>query len=249
MKVLIMPDQRELQVALQYTFADPELLQIALTHPSYAAEHKDVEQNNQRLEFLGDAVLQLVITDMLYRSFPELHEGALTKVRALMTCKNTLAEFARTIRLGSFLAMGCGEQNSGGADRTSNLCDAFESVLGAIYIDSGGNHHAISPLINTLVSDRFPDPLALLAEDNPKGLLQEWSQRHFHAKPLYCVESESGPEHEKSFSVTVSVGEKQLGRGVGRKRQVAEQDAARNALRTLRATETTAATDTPTKTD
>lgn len=228
-----MADLGALEQEIGYCFTRSALLEEAMTHPSYTAELQyGPLPHNQRLEFLGDAVLQLIITDCLFRRFEDLHEGKLTKLRAILTRKATLADFGRRLALGNYLQLGHGEESTGGRERASNLCDAFEALLGAIYMDCGGLE-APAALVDKLAGEMYPDLLALLAADNPKGVLQEYLQKSGLGKPSYQVLSETGPDHDKRFRVAVLVGEQCMGEGIGRKRQGAEQAAAREALRRL----------------
>lgn len=224
-------DIRLLQRVLDYRFQDRDLLLEALTHPSYAAENHGITRHNQRLEFLGDAVIQILVTTRLYREFKDAPEGKLTKLRAVMTRRPFLAGLARRLELGDYMRLGNGEAAAGGADRDSNLCDAFESLLGAMYLDSGGLS-APASLLGTFLNDA-PDAEESLVMDNPKGQLQELTQQHFQERPQYRIEEESGPDHAKTFVVAALLGDREIGRGTARRRQQAEQMAAREALRQL----------------
>jgi ribonuclease III len=217
----------QLEQALGIHFQDPTLLNLALTHRSYIYETPgEGRSSNERLEFLGDSILAFVSTDFLYRTFPDLSEGELTDVRAFLVKTETLANFAREIELGRFLLMGKGEQNSGGGKRV--LASAFEAVLGAIYLDQGieaVQHfllHRIEPLAHTIVKQR-------LFKDN-KSLFQELAQAHAGITPSYRLVSHEGPSHNREFTVEVMLGEEIAGRGHGRNKQTAEQEAAYFAL-------------------
>ncbi|MFL5692971.1 MAG: ribonuclease III [Ktedonobacteraceae bacterium] len=217
----------QLEQALGIHFQDPTLLNLALTHRSYIYETPgEGRSSNERLEFLGDSILAFVSTDFLYRTFPDLSEGELTDVRALLVKTETLANFAREIELGRFLLMGKGEQNSGGGKRV--LASAFEAVLGAIYLDQGieaVQHfllHRIESLAHTIVKQR-------LFKDN-KSLFQELAQAHAGITPSYRLVSQEGPSHNREFTVEVMLGEEIAGRGHGRNKQTAEQEAAYFAL-------------------
>jgi ribonuclease III len=217
----------QLEQALGIHFQDPTLLNLALTHRSYIYETPgEGRSSNERLEFLGDSILAFVSTDFLYRTFPDLSEGELTDVRAFLVKTETLANFAREIELGRFLLMGKGEQNSGGGKRV--LASAFEAVLGAIYLDQGieaVQHfllHRIEPLAHTIVKQR-------LFKDN-KSLFQELAQAHAGITPSYRLVSQEGPSHNREFTVEVMLGEEIAGRGHGRNKQTAEQEAAYFAL-------------------
>lgn len=219
--------QEQLEEILGVHFQDPQLLRLALTHRSYIYETPGVGQNsNERLEFLGDSILALISADFLYRAFPHLSEGELTDVRAVLVRTETLAKFAREINLGTFLLMGKGEQNSGGGQRVQ--ASAFEAVLGAIYLDQGLATAQeflmprLEPLAQEIIAKR-------LFKDN-KSLFQEMAQAHEGITPSYRLVSQEGPSHNREFTVEVLLGDKVAGRGQGRNKQTAEQEAARGAL-------------------
>lgn len=214
---------------LGVTFADSALLQQALTHTSYANERKtDGAAHNERLEFLGDAVLDLIVSEYLFRHFGGLPEGELTKARAAIVCEPALARIARELGIGEYLLLGKGEAASGGRERISILADAFEAIIGAIYLDAG--FAAASRFVLT----RLQDNLTLVAQGNYakdfKTLLQEVAQRSGDCKITYEVIGESGPDHSKLFKVAVSVNADRLGVGSGKSKKEAEQNAAEQAL-------------------
>ncbi|HCE46111.1 MAG TPA: ribonuclease III [Lentisphaeria bacterium] len=213
-----------------YDFKKKELLLEALTHRSYSVE-KGFNYDNQRLEFLGDAVIQIIITDYLFARYPMHDEGLLTKMRSALNQQSTLANFAKNISLGSFLKLGKGESKAKGNDRNSTLCDAFEALAGAIYLD-GGMDSARNFLV-PLIDDLYPSPELLLQIANPKGYLQEYTQKKWGTKPLYKIEETSGPEHQKSFSVSVTVNNLLVGNGTASSRKSAESMAAESAMRNL----------------
>ena len=217
----------EFESVISYRFKDMKLLIQALTHRSYANENnlKKIE-NNERLEFLGDAVLEIVTSDYLYRKYPTRLEGELTKFRASIVCEPTLAEFAREINLGDYLLLGKGEDSSGGRKRDSVLSDAVEALIGSIYID-GGIEPAKVFIESTLLLDvetrkRFVDS---------KTHLQEHIQQISDIPIEYRVISETGPDHNKSFTVHVTHDGKVIGVGEGRSKKSAEQRAAFDALK------------------
>jgi ribonuclease III len=217
----------QLEEILGVHFQDHKLLKLALTHRSYIYETPGVGQSsNERLEFLGDSILALISADFLYRAFPELTEGELTDVRAVLVRTETLANFAQEINLGKFLLMGKGEQNSGGGKRVQ--ASAFEAILGAIYLDQGLEAVQVfllprlEPLAHTIVTKR-------LFKDN-KSLFQELAQAHEGITPSYRLVSQEGPSHNREFTVEVLLGERVAGQGQGRNKQTAEQEAARSAL-------------------
>ncbi len=230
--IAIAPSLGKLCRKLGVAFTDRGLLQQALIHTSYANERKgDCTQHNERLEFLGDAVLDLVISDYLYRRFGDLPEGELTKARAAIVCEPTLAARAQAIGLGEHLLLGKGEAASGGRERISILADAFEAVIGAVYLDSGLAAAA------DLVLDQLAGELANIDKGNfpqdYKTLLQEVVQRTGNSKLTYEVIDERGPDHSKVFVVAVYVGNSKLGEGCGKSKKEAEQKAAGQALATL----------------
>lgn len=216
-----------LEKALGIHFQNPTWLQMALTHRSYIYETAgEGLHSNERLEFLGDSVLAFISADYLYRTFPDLSEGELSDARATLVRGETLANFAREIELGNFLLMGKGEQSSGGSQRV--LASAFEAILAAIYLDQGLETvqrfliPRLEPLAHSIVSKRlFKDP---------KSLFQELAQAHDGFTPSYRLISQEGPSHNREFTVEVLLGEQVAGRGQGRNKQAAEQEAARAAL-------------------
>ena len=217
----------ELEKILEVHFQDPKLLTLALTHRSYIYESAGAGQSsNERMEFLGDSILALISADFLYRTFPLLSEGELTDVRAVLVRTETLANFAREIELGKFLLMGKGEQHSGGGQRV--LASAFEAILGAIYLDQGLTtvQHFIIPRLEP-IAHRIVDKR--LFKDN-KSRFQELAQAHEGITPSYRLVSQEGPSHNREFTVEVLLGEQVAGRGQGRNKQSAEQQAAREAL-------------------
>ena len=218
----------ELERILAYEFQDRTLLQAAVTHPSYPAEQEEEFQHNQRLEFLGDAVLQLAMTDILYRHFPERDEGELTKLRAATTNDDTLAMFAKQLRLGEFVLLGKGEAETGGRERPSTLSDALEAVLGALYLD-GGFDPALN-LCRRLSGHVLEQGDSIQSRINPKGTLQELTQQRFQKTPVYETIEVSGPEHSPQFKVLVRVDSDVLGSGCAGNRKKAEKEAAESAL-------------------
>ncbi len=225
-------DLSPLQLKLGYTFRDLKLLRLALTHPSIAHELEATVQHNQRLEFLGDAVLGLVVTRELYERFPAFGEGPLTKARAQLVNQRTLAEQARALGIGGFLVMSRGELTHGGRDRPSALADAYEAVAGAIYLDGG--YAAASEFIVRCFRDSFGDFSALPNLSNPKGELQEMLQTKSNVAPRYEVKNASGPDHDRSFECAVFHEGRELARGHGKSKRSAESDAARAALMALK---------------
>jgi ribonuclease-3 len=217
-----------LEEQIGYKFRNSLLLAEALTHPSVGHETQQYHFDNQRLEFLGDAVLQLVVTEHLFQNFRAAPEGQLTKLRSRLVSREALKTHALALDLGRYLMMGRGEEASGGRARASTLADAFEALIGAIYLDSD--------LVTTrkFILAQAREELAQIAEEpvdiNPKGQLQELLQSISPASPTYETVSQSGPEHEKTFVVQVMWGGIVLGNGSGRSKKQAETAAALEAL-------------------
>ncbi len=229
MKYLFHNPYRKLEKALGYSFRKKSLLITALLHRSLRFERGGEMEDNQRLEFLGDAALSLVAGDYLYKTFPDLREGDLTMHRSRLTSGKMLAQIGQGIQLGDWLQLGKGEQKSGGHRRPSNITDAFEAVIGAAYLDGGVK--AVTRIFNRLFlfltkDVEGKDPL----EDNPKGLLQEIAQRQQRTNPRYRVIKQAGPAHERTFFVDVEIGGAVMGKGHGNTKRDAEQSAAQDAI-------------------
>ncbi|MCD6453659.1 MAG: ribonuclease III [Dehalococcoidales bacterium] len=222
-----------LQKRLGVSFNDPSLLEQALTHSSYTNENPQLASlSNQRLEFLGDAVLGLIIAEKLYRDFPDSAEGELTKLRASLVSGDTLARVARSIKLGDYFYLGKGEEASGGRDKSANLADALEAVVAAIFLDQG---KAITRrIILNLLSHELQKIVNHGAKTNYKSQLQELIQAREQLTPIYYVIDTEGPDHEPRFTVEVRAGDRVLGQGVGKSKQKAETKAARSALERLK---------------
>jgi len=221
-----------LEELLGYRFRDEKLLQLALTHPSFSHEAPGAVAHNQRLEFLGDAVLGLILTRELFEKFPHLGEGPLTKARAQMVNRRTLAEQARRFNLGASLMMSRGEELSGGRNRSSALADAFEAVVGAIFLDGG--YDVAAEFILRSFRDAFGQLTEVPNLDNPKGELQELLQAASTEAPQYEVTASSGPDHDRLFQCAVYHRGVELGRGQGKSKKEAEGQAALAALDGLR---------------
>jgi ribonuclease III len=222
-------DAVELSRLIDVPFDDPDLLDRALTHRSWAFENGSVEPN-ERLEFLGDAVLALVVTDEVFHAHPDEQEGRLAKVRSAAVKTGSLAEVARELGLGRFVKLGRGEASSGGRDKDSILADTLEAVIGAVYLDRG--FATAYELVQRLFAVRLADLAEMEAALDYKTSLQELCAARFERLPHYLVEDE-GPDHAKTFSAVVSVDGRELGRGQGRSKKQAEQRAAREAFRLL----------------
>lgn len=219
-----------LEVALGVEFADAGLLRLSLTHRSHAFEAGGVP-TNERLEFLGDAVLGLVVTDDIYRRFPDAPEGRLAKIRAAAVNTYSLAEVARGLGVGDEVLLGRGEEQSGGRDKDSILADTLEALLGAVYLDQGLD--AAATLIRRLFRDLLTDIATRRASLDYKTSLQELTAGELATLPSYEL-SEEGPDHEKQFTAVVVVAGEALGRGHGRSKKEAEQAAAQEAYAVLR---------------
>lgn len=215
-----------------HKFRSAALLRLALTHPSVAHEQGTTVQHNQRLEFLGDAVLQLVLTSELYERYPDFGEGPLTKARAKLVNRSSLAGHGAALGLGECLILSRGEELSGGRDRPSTLADAYEAVLGALFLDGGFE------AAKRFILQEFSVPLNELSGipilDNPKGELQELLQARSTEAPQYHVASVAGPDHDRVYECTVHHGGVELARGRGKSKKTAESDAAVAALNKLR---------------
>jgi ribonuclease-3 len=217
-----------LEVIIGYKFANSLLLAEALTHPSLAYETQRPHFDNQRLEYLGDAVLQLILTDELYRSYSAFGEGRLTKIRSRLVSRDALWKFALQIDMPSFLLLGKGEESSGGKERVSNLADAYEALIGAIYLDGGQEAAKIFVLsqCESAIEEAANEP----DEANPKGRLQELLQAISQSSPSYRLIQQGGPDHAKTFEVCVEWEKKNLGCGCGCSKKEAEFEAASQAL-------------------
>ncbi len=220
-------DIEEFQEIIGYQFADAQLLRQALTHSSYANEHRMSKfENNERLEFLGDAVLEIITSEFLFRRYDQMLEGELTKFRASIVCEPTLANFSKEIELGNYLLLGKGEDNSGGRFRASVLSDAVEALIGAIYLD-GGIEEARIFVESTLLRDVERRKLFI----DSKTHLQEIIQKTSETAVEYVVVDEKGPDHSKLFEVTAVHDEQVIGHGFGRSKKSAEQEAAFDAIK------------------
>jgi ribonuclease-3 len=221
-----------LQTRMEYRFRNISLLRLALTHPSVAHEQGRLVQHNQRLEFLGDAVLGLVLTRELYEKFPMVSEGPLTKARAQMINRRTLAEQARRLELQNKLILSRGEEANLGRSRASALADGFEALIGAVFLDGGFD--AASAFVLRSFREAFGELTSIPTLENPKGELQEILQARSPEAPQYVVAGESGPDHDRDFECVVTHGGIELGRGRGKSKKAAESEAAVAALKALR---------------
>lgn len=216
---------------LELPFLDGRLLGRALTHRSYLNEHPEALEDNERLEFLGDAVLDFLVGAWLYNHFPEMREGELTRLRSALVRTEQLSVFAVQTGLGTVMRLGKGEDDSGGRERPALLCATFEALVGALYLDAG--IPAVREFIEPLLERATGSILAAHKEQDPKSILQEWVQAQGFGPPIYHTLAAVGPEHAKTFEVEVVVNGKSLGQGSGHSKQAATKMAARNALSSL----------------
>jgi ribonuclease-3 len=222
----------KLEKLLGVTFKKKAYLQTAVTHRSFLNEHKDEDLgNNERLEFLGDAVLELIISDHLYREYPEHPEGDLTSFRSAVVRTESLAAASRELDAGKFLRMSKGEKDSGGADKDYLLANTYESLLGAIYMDQG-YEEAKDFVFRTLVP-KIQDIVENRSDIDSKTKIQEMVQAKFKLTPTYDILKEEGPDHDKKFVVGVKINDKVVGEGEGPSKQKAEEDAATNGIKFL----------------
>ena len=216
---------------LNLPFSDGRLLGRSLTHRSYLNEHPEALEDNERLEFLGDAVLDFLVGAWLYNHFPEMQEGELTRLRSALVRTEQLGSFASQTGLGTIMRLGKGEDDSGGRQRPALLCATFEALVGALYLDAG--IQAVREFIEPLLKLATIHILAAHKDQDPKSLLQEWVQSQGFGPPVYHTLAAIGPEHAKTFEVEVMVNGKQLGQGSGHSKQAATKMAARDALTSL----------------
>lgn len=227
-----MNNYEEIEQKLGIEFKNRDLLTTALTHRSYLNEHRgSASQNNERLEFLGDAVLELIISTYLFKTYPEKPEGELTNIRAAVVRTESLAQESRSLGLGKFLRMSKGEEDSGGKDKDYLLANTFEAVLGAIYEDQGID------VCKEYISRTLLKKVGNIVENNlfidPKTQAQEIIQAQFKVTPIYEVIKEEGPDHDKIFTVALRVNNKQMAIGTGSSKQRAEEEAARETVNLL----------------
>lgn len=229
-------DLKALEDKLDIPFRDHSLLERALTHSSYLNENPgSVLEDNERLEFLGDAVLDFVVGAYLYNRFPELQEGELTSLRAALVRSRTLADFARQLDIGRYMRLGLGEEENGGRERTPLLCATFEAVVGAVYLDHG--LEAVQTLVEPLIGPKLAQIRENSLHKDAKSEFQVWAQATYNITPHYQVIDSSGPDHAKTFTVRVLVGKDVWGSGTGSSKQVAAQAAAAEALKRIAQTE------------
>lgn len=222
-------NELDFQKIIQYDFKNVNLLKNALTHSSYINEGKCPQiGNNERLEFLGDAILDAIISDYLYNRLDNVEEGELTKLRAVIVCERSLAVCGARISIGSYLRLGKGEENSGGRNRGSIIADALEAIIGAIYLDSGWN--TVRDFVIRTFSELIEDAIAGKLHMDYKTEIQERLQAHGEADISYVIEKEEGPDHDKTFYANLIFQGEVIGSGSGRSKKEAEQQAAKQAL-------------------
>jgi len=219
---------RNFEQVLDVRFKDGRLLQRALTHRSFVNEYEGVQRDNERLEFLGDAVLDLIVAEMLFRRFPDVSEGELTQLRAALVRTDSLAMLAQDLRLGEYLLMGKGEENSGGRERVNNLCRGFEAVIGALYLDRGVE--AVRRFVVPRLTRLLDYILANALHKDARSILQERAQADLRFTPIYRLQDTVGPDHEREFVIDVYIGDVLLAYGSGTSKRAAAQSAARAAL-------------------
>ncbi len=229
------PPLSDLMTRLGVTFDDPDLLILALTHRSWINEHPDASADNERLEFLGDAVIDFIVGAWLYDRFPKLPEGELTALRSALVRAETLALFAQELTIDAHLRLGFGEDESGGRTKIPTLCAAFEAVIGAIYLDQG--LAAATPLVERLAEPMLVTIMAQSLHRDAKSEFQVWAQAEIGQTPHYVVVDVQGPDHARVFTTEVRVDELTFGRGSGTSKQRAAQEAARIALLEIEAAE------------
>jgi ribonuclease-3 len=243
------PDTRalsRLQEGLGYTFQDPGILITALTHKSFANENPGLQrEDNERLEFLGDSVLSLIISNHLYRRHPELNEGELSKIRAHLVKETSLAAVARAIGLGEFLFLGKGEDGTAGREKVSLLSDTLEAVIAGVYLDSG--LRAVTKVVLAHCRDLIEAALERKQPSDYKTALQELCQERFGVLPEYTLSRSTGPDHKRVFVMELSVKGEVLGAGSGRSKKEAQQEAAREALESFRKKKSRARSGAPAK--
>lgn len=220
------PNQDLLEKKFGLRFKDPRLLELALTHKSHAIENGS-GAFNERLEFLGDSILNAAVTDFLYGRYPKEDEGKLSKLKSLLVSRSSLVDWAREIEIGQFLRLSASEEMTGGRDRDSLIANAMEALIGAIYLDRGYDE------ARRFVLEKFNKKKRIVERDY-KSKLQELIQKKYKIPPSYSVTGESGPDHDKTFTMEVRIKKKFLGKGSGKSKKEAEQEAARSALKQLR---------------
>ncbi len=224
----LLESPQDLSERLKLPFSNWLLLSRALTHRSYLNEHTDALEDNERLEFLGDAVMDFIVGAWLYNRYPEMAEGDLTRMRSALVHTERFAEFARELSLGGAMRLGRGESQGGGRERDALLCDTFEALIGALYLDCGID--AVKIFTGSLLETASEDILLYHKNEDPKSLFQEWAQSQGFQAPIYVTRNSSGPDHSKIFEVDVVVNGEIYGSGTGHSKQSAAKAAATKAL-------------------
>lgn len=222
---------KEFEKRIGVSFSNLDILKLALTHRSYVNEHKSANEHNERLEFLGDAVLELIVSDYLFKKYPKRAEGELTSFRSALVRTDSLAETGKDLDIGKYLLLSKGEDDTGGREKNYLLANAFEAIVGAIYLDQGyiqSRDFVLESLIHKL-----DDIVENRLDIDSKTKIQEITQERYKVIPTYEVVSEVGPDHEKTFTVVIKVEDKVIGEGVGSSKQKAEEMAATNGLQYL----------------
>ncbi len=218
---------KEFQRIIGYNYKNDKLLYEALSHSSFANENKKSRRSNERLEFLGDSVLSIVVSEHLFEHYQHMPEGELTRIRASLVCEKSLHEFAQKIHLGDYIMLGKGEENTGGRERPSILADAFEAVIASIFLDGG--LESAREFIMKFIPENTATKGTVTFNDY-KTILQEIVQKNPEEKVDYCLVSETGPDHDKAFTVQVQLNTNVIGEGTGKSKKQAEQMAAKEAL-------------------
>ncbi len=222
----------KIEEKIGYTFNNKSNIGLALTHSSYANEKKNRNlQSNERIEFLGDSVLNLIVSDHLYNNYEELSEGELTKMRASIVCEQTLSDCAKKLDLGDYVLLGKGEELSGGRSRNALLCDLFESIIGVVYLDGG--FEPARKFVYKSLEKAFNDARDGRLFTDYKTALQETAQKKGDTHIRYKIVNESGPDHDKTYFSQVSINKSIKGKGAGKSKKEAEQNAAKEALKTI----------------
>jgi ribonuclease III len=216
---------QELEKNIGVTFKNKELLLTALTHRSFINENREVTEHNERLEFLGDAVLELIVSEFLYQKYPDRPEGDLTSFRSALVRTDSLAECAKTLDYGSFIRLSKGEDDTGGREKDYLLANTFESVLGAIYLDKG--YDECKAFLHKTLLEKIVEIVQFRLDIDSKTKIQELAQSVYKSTPTYEVINEEGPDHDKVFTVVVKINDKIVGTGTGSSKQKAEEQAAK----------------------
>jgi ribonuclease-3 len=227
----IIETPQELMDRIHLYFNDGLLLARAMTHRSYLNENPEALEDNERLEFLGDAVLDFLVGEWLYNRFPEMEEGELTQMRSALVQTNQLAAFSRLLRFENTIRLGKGETKSGGKLRNTLLCDVFEAFIGALFLDKGID--TVREFINPMLEVAITEIIELHKNEDPKSLLQEWAQANGYPTPKYLTKNVKGPDHAKIFEIEVKVNNQIMGDGIGKSKQSAEKNAAQKALEVI----------------